>query len=170
MKQISDQLGLVQLQLEFVELKSSDELQRQFRVTYVVDFWKLVEHLPNTWLANRMISMSPSTYRCEAAFYALSKIKCRNRNILSLQHTTEALRVAVSSAEPDFKSLVRQRECQKSHWVWSKYNITILTTPAVYNLLLYGLWWSVTMRSVICCYGQCWSVTMLSVVMGSDDQ
>ncbi|KAJ4929884.1 hypothetical protein JOQ06_018904 [Pogonophryne albipinna] len=98
MKQISDQLGLVQLQMEFVELKSSDELQRQFRITDVVDFWKLVGHLPNiSRLAKRIISMFPSTYR------------------LSLQHTTEALRIAVSSAEPDFKSLVRQKECQKSH-------------------------------------------------------
>ncbi|XP_071335558.1 general transcription factor II-I repeat domain-containing protein 2-like [Trachinotus anak] len=116
MKQISDQLGLVQLQMEFVELKSSDELQRQFRITDVVDFWKLVGHLPNiSRLARRIISMFPSTYRCKAAFSALSKIKCRNRNRLSLQHTTEALRIAVSSAEPDFKSLVRQKECQKSH-------------------------------------------------------
>ncbi|KAJ4930070.1 hypothetical protein JOQ06_019084 [Pogonophryne albipinna] len=116
MKQISDQLGLVQLQMEFVELKSSDELQRQFRITDVVDFWKLVGHLPNiSRLARRIISMFPSTYRCEAAFSALSKIKCRNRNRLSLQHTTEALRIAVSSAESDFKSLVRQKECQKSH-------------------------------------------------------
>ncbi|QQP34897.1 Hypothetical protein FKW44_022945, partial [Caligus rogercresseyi] len=47
MKQISDHLGLVQLEMEFVELKSSDELQRQFRITDVVDFWKLVGHLPN---------------------------------------------------------------------------------------------------------------------------
>ncbi|KAJ4921377.1 hypothetical protein JOQ06_022821 [Pogonophryne albipinna] len=116
MKQISDQLGLVQLQMEFVELKSSDELQRQFRITDVVDFWKLVGHLQNiSRLARHIISMFPSTYRCEAAFSALSKIKCRNRNRLSLQHTTEALRIAVSSAEPDFKSLVRQKECQKSH-------------------------------------------------------
>ncbi|KAI4816313.1 hypothetical protein KUCAC02_008640 [Chaenocephalus aceratus] len=66
-------------------------------------------------LARRIISMFPSTHRCEAAFSALSKIKCRNRNRLSLQHTTEALRIAVSSAEPDFNSLVRQKECQKSH-------------------------------------------------------
>lgn len=116
MKQISDQLGLVQLQMEFVELKGSEELQRQFRIKDVVDFWKLVEHLPNiSRLARRIISMFPSTYRCEAAFSALSKIKCRNRNRLSLQHTTEALRIAVSSTEPDYKSLVRQRECQKSH-------------------------------------------------------
>ncbi len=81
MKQISDQLGLVQLQMEFMELKGSDELQREFWIKDVVDFWKLVGHLPNiSRLARGIISMFPSTYQCEAAFSALSKIKCRNWN------------------------------------------------------------------------------------------
>ncbi len=58
MKQIGDQLGLVQLQMEFVELKGSDELQHEFGIEDVVDFWKLVEHLPNiSRLARRIISM-----------------------------------------------------------------------------------------------------------------
>ncbi len=92
MKQISDQLGSVQLQMEFVELKGLAELQREFRIKDVVDFWKLVGHLPNiSRLARGIISMFLSTYQCEAAFSALSKIKHCSRNILSLRHTTEAL-------------------------------------------------------------------------------
>ncbi|MGH0117695.1 UNVERIFIED_CONTAM: hypothetical protein FKN15_036875 [Acipenser sinensis] len=80
------------LLMEFVELKSCDELQRGFRQNNRDYFWKLMSHLPHiAKLARWFILMFPSTYRCEASFFALAQIKNNRRNRLSLQHTKESL-------------------------------------------------------------------------------
>ncbi|MGH0161151.1 UNVERIFIED_CONTAM: hypothetical protein FKN15_040625 [Acipenser sinensis] len=100
-----------ELLMEFVELKSSDELSREFCQNNEINFWKLVNHLPKlAKLARRFLSMFLSTYRCEACFSALSRIESSRRNHLTRQHTKECLRISVSSIEPNFIAFVSEKE------------------------------------------------------------
>ncbi|KAI4819993.1 hypothetical protein KUCAC02_027991 [Chaenocephalus aceratus] len=75
--------------MEFEELKSSDELQRQFRITDVVDFWKLVGHLPNISRLARRINASTSEFERVRASRGRRRVFRRSscRRLLRVYHS-----------------------------------------------------------------------------------
>ena len=56
-----------------------------------------------------------STYLCEMAFSQMKIIKSKFRTRMTDAHLNDALRLAISNYEPDFKMLANNVQSQQSH-------------------------------------------------------
>ena len=58
--------------------------------------------------ALRIISLFGTTYSCESFYSIMKFIKCKNRSVLTNQHSKELMRTAVTNYLPNFKSLAKE--------------------------------------------------------------
>ena len=78
------------LQMEVLEMGTSDLLKAQHKESLLCDFW--INLVPQARFKNTraiamlLLTMFPSTYICESAFSAMNAIKSQDRNRLSNAH------------------------------------------------------------------------------------
>ena len=117
----SVQLALIELHND-VYLNTSAGVQR----TDCVAMWKSISAFNKYQtlcdVAQKVMSMFGSTYRCESAFSAMKGIKSKDRNRLTDTHLLHCLRAATTNYEPTFKNLVSAKQCQGSHKFISLYH------------------------------------------------
>lgn len=104
-----------EIDMEIVKMQNDIELSARARDS---DFWGLVsrERFPLlSACALRLSAYFGSTYLCEMTFSQMKIIKSKTRSRLSDGHLTDCLRLAVSSYEPNFKSLTNSIQSQPSH-------------------------------------------------------
>jgi len=103
------QLALLELQSD-IYLRSS-MLNRKDCLL----MWKTIAESPQYQIladiASKVMSMFGSTYRCEAAFSALTAIKSKQRNRLTDLNVIHCLRAATTSYQPNFTKLVSAKQC-----------------------------------------------------------
>lgn len=109
------------LQMELVELQSSDELRGKFRASSPPSFFRDIV-IPTGSYPNyashvqRIVAMFGSTYCCEQLFSKMKYTKSRLRSQVSDRHLNDVLRLATSSIKPNIDVLVRgKKQHQPSH-------------------------------------------------------
>jgi hypothetical protein len=106
------------LQLELIDLQSSDPLQSKFREGNILNFYKCLpkDRYPN--LRNKAAlcaSLFGSTYVCEQAFSVMTLSKTKHRNRLTDENLQAIMHISTSSFRPDIEKMVLEKQCQKSH-------------------------------------------------------
>uniref|UniRef100_A0A3Q1BMH2 HAT C-terminal dimerisation domain-containing protein n=1 Tax=Amphiprion ocellaris TaxID=80972 RepID=A0A3Q1BMH2_AMPOC len=97
------------LQMEVLEMGTSDVLKAQHRDVGVKDFW--INMVPQARFKNTrgiamlLLTMFPSTYICESSFSSMNSIKNQDRNRLSNAHLDQCLRIATTEYRPDIRNL-----------------------------------------------------------------
>ena len=64
----------------------------------------------------KIMSVFSSSYKCEMSFSAMNFIMNQYRSSLTQNHLRDCLIVSLSSFEISFTSVVKQLQCQISHW------------------------------------------------------
>ncbi|KAK2727301.1 hypothetical protein QYM36_007962 [Artemia franciscana] len=97
-----------------IELASDRALELKFQNVTVSQFWLEVKGEYNELSEIAMSALLPfgSTYLCEVSFSAMSLIKTKHRNRLSVQND---LIIAVSDIEPRFDNILAKKQPQVSH-------------------------------------------------------
>ncbi|CAB1329235.1 unnamed protein product [Coregonus sp. 'balchen'] len=107
------------LQMEILEMGTSDLLKAQHKDALVSDFWINVvpqARFKNTRdIAMLLLTMFPSTYICESAFSSMNAIKSQDRNRLSDSHLGQCLRIATTEYKPDIRKVASSRRSHLSH-------------------------------------------------------
>uniref|UniRef100_A0A8C5ET12 HAT C-terminal dimerisation domain-containing protein n=1 Tax=Gouania willdenowi TaxID=441366 RepID=A0A8C5ET12_GOUWI len=107
------------LQLELIDIQSSDDLQQSLQQAGYEKFWTHVvsqEKFPHSrGLALFLLTMFGSTYTCESSFSHMNAIKTHNRISLTDQNLQHCLRIALSTYTPDFTALAKSKKCHFSH-------------------------------------------------------
>ncbi|CAB1328309.1 unnamed protein product [Coregonus sp. 'balchen'] len=107
------------LQMEILEMGTSDLLKAQHKDALVSDFWINVvpqARFKNTRdIAMLLLTMFPSTYICESAFSSMNAIKSQDRNRLSDSHLGQCLRIATTEYKPDIRKVASSRRSHFSH-------------------------------------------------------
>ncbi|KAK2714588.1 hypothetical protein QYM36_008970 [Artemia franciscana] len=97
-----------------IELASDRALELKFQNVTVSQFWLEVKGEYKELSEIAMFALLPfgSTYLCEVSFSAMSLIKTKHRNRLSVQND---LIIAVSDIEPRFDNILAKKQPQVSH-------------------------------------------------------
>ncbi|KAK2717663.1 hypothetical protein QYM36_006440 [Artemia franciscana] len=97
-----------------IELASDRTLELKFQNVTVSQFWLEVkgEYKELSEIAMSALLPFGSTYLCEVSFSAMSLIKTKHRNRLSVQND---LIIAVSDIEPRFDNILAKKQPQVSH-------------------------------------------------------
>ncbi|KAK2725580.1 hypothetical protein QYM36_000173 [Artemia franciscana] len=97
-----------------IELASDRALELKFQNVTVSQFWLEVKGEYKELCEIAMSGLLPfgSTYLCEVSFSAMSLIKTKHRNRLSVQND---LIIAVSDIEPRFDNILAKKQPQVSH-------------------------------------------------------
>ncbi|KAK2718195.1 hypothetical protein QYM36_005498 [Artemia franciscana] len=97
-----------------IELASDRALELKFQNVTVSQFWLEVkgEYKELSEIAMSALLPFGSTYLCEVSFSAMSLIKTKHRNRLSVQND---LIIAVSDIEPRFDNILAKKQPQVSH-------------------------------------------------------
>ncbi|KAK2709058.1 hypothetical protein QYM36_012916 [Artemia franciscana] len=97
-----------------IELASDRALELKFQNVTVSQFWLEVkgEYKELSEIAMSALLPFRSTYLCEVSFSAMSLIKTKHRNRLSVQND---LIIAVSDIEPRFDNILAKKQPQVSH-------------------------------------------------------
>lgn len=107
------------LQLELIDIQSSDDLQQSLQQAGFEKFWTHVisrEKFPHSrGLALFLLTMFGSTYTCESSFSHMNAIKTHNCISLTDQHLQHCLRIALTTYTPDFTALAKSNKCNFSH-------------------------------------------------------
>ncbi|CAB1352523.1 unnamed protein product [Coregonus sp. 'balchen'] len=107
------------LQMEILEMGTSDLLKAQHKDALVSDFWINVvpqARFKNTRdIAMLLLTMFPSTYICESAFSSMNAIKSQDRNRLSDSHLGQCLRIATTEYKSDIRKVASSRRAHFSH-------------------------------------------------------
>ena len=107
------------LQMEVLEMGTSDLLKAQHKESLLCDFW--INLVPQARFKNTraiamlLLTMFPSTYICESAFSAMNAIKSQDRNRLSNTHLGQCLRIATTDYRPDIRKVASSRRSHFSH-------------------------------------------------------
>jgi hypothetical protein len=107
------------LQMEVLEMGTSDLLKAQHKESLLCDFW--INLVPQARFKNPraiamlLLTMFPSTYICESAFSAMNAIKSQDRNRLSNAHLGQCLRIATTDYKPDIRKVASSRRAHFSH-------------------------------------------------------
>ena len=101
------------LQLELIDIHSSDDLQQSLQQAGFEKFWTRVvsrEKFPRSWgLALFLLTMFGSTYTCESSFSHMNAIKTHNHISLTNQHLQHCLCIALTTHIPDFTALAKSK-------------------------------------------------------------
>ncbi|KAL2095558.1 hypothetical protein ACEWY4_007706 [Coilia grayii] len=118
-KEVLSTLDEGSLQLELIDIQSTDELRQSFQQAGFEKFWTHAvsrDKFPHSRnLAPFLLTMFGSTYTCESSFSHMNAIKTHNRISLTDQHLHHSLRIALTSYTPDFTSLAKSKKCHFSH-------------------------------------------------------
>uniref|UniRef100_A0A3Q1CL84 DUF4371 domain-containing protein n=1 Tax=Amphiprion ocellaris TaxID=80972 RepID=A0A3Q1CL84_AMPOC len=107
------------LQMEVLEMGTSDVLKAQHRDVGVNDFW--INMVPQARFKNTraiamlLLTMFPSTYICESSYSSMNSIKNQDRNRLSNAHLDQCLRIVTTEYKPDIRSIASSQCCHFSH-------------------------------------------------------
>uniref|UniRef100_A0A3P8SG17 HAT C-terminal dimerisation domain-containing protein n=1 Tax=Amphiprion percula TaxID=161767 RepID=A0A3P8SG17_AMPPE len=107
------------LQMEVLEMGTSDVLKAQHRDVGVNDCW--INMVPQARFRNTraiamlLLTMFPSTYVCESSFSSMNSIKNQDRNRLSNAHLDQCLRIVTTEYRPDIRSIASSQCCHFSH-------------------------------------------------------
>uniref|UniRef100_A0A3P8T1D6 HAT C-terminal dimerisation domain-containing protein n=1 Tax=Amphiprion percula TaxID=161767 RepID=A0A3P8T1D6_AMPPE len=107
------------LQMEVLEMGTSDVLKAQHRDVGVNDCW--INMVPQARFRNTraiamlLLTMFPSTYICESSFSSMNSIKNQDRNRLSNAHLDQCLRIVTTEYRPDIRSIASSQCCHFSH-------------------------------------------------------
>lgn len=107
------------LQMEVLEMGTSDLLKAQHKDVGVSDFW--INVVPQAQFKNTraiamlLLTLFPSTYICESSFSSMNSIKNQDRNRLSNAHLGQCLRIATTEYRPDIRRIASSRRCHFSH-------------------------------------------------------
>lgn len=118
-KELVPSLDEAFLQLELIDIQSSDDLRQSLQQAGFEKFWTHVvsqEKFPHSrGLALFLMTMFGSTYTCESSFSHMNAIKTHNRISLTDQHLQHCLRIALTTYTPDFTALAKSKKCHFSH-------------------------------------------------------
>uniref|UniRef100_A0A3P8SG92 HAT C-terminal dimerisation domain-containing protein n=1 Tax=Amphiprion percula TaxID=161767 RepID=A0A3P8SG92_AMPPE len=107
------------LQMDVLEMGTSDVLKAQHRDVGVNDCW--INMVPQARFRNTraiamlLLTMFPSTYICESSFSSMNSIKNQDRNRLSNAHLDQCLRIVTTEYRPDIRSIASSQCCHFSH-------------------------------------------------------
>ncbi|KAJ4935631.1 hypothetical protein JOQ06_017162 [Pogonophryne albipinna] len=107
------------LQMEVLEMGSSELLKAQHKDAPVCDFW--INVVPQARFKNTraiamfLLTMFPSTYICESAFSSMNAIKSQDRNRHSSAHLGQCLRIATTEYKPNIRQVASSRRSHFSH-------------------------------------------------------
>ncbi|KAJ4949067.1 hypothetical protein JOQ06_020585 [Pogonophryne albipinna] len=107
------------LQMEVLEMGSSELLKAQHKDAPMCDFW--INVVPQARFKNTraiamfLLTMFPSTYICESGFSSMNAIKSQDRNRLSSAHLGQCLRIATTEYKPDIRQVASSRRSHFSH-------------------------------------------------------
>ncbi len=118
-KRLLPSIDEASLQMEVLEMGTSDLLKAQHQDVAVSDFWLNVvpqARFKNTRaIAMLLLTMFPSTYICESSFSSMNSLKTQDRNRLSNAHLGECLRIATTEYRPDIRRIAASRRSHFSH-------------------------------------------------------
>lgn len=105
------------VQMELIDLQTSDLCKSRFRDLDILDFYKT---LPDEFLhlkdnASICATMFGSTYICEQTFSLMNLNKSKLRNQLTDQHLQSILRISTTSFEHNIPKIVGKIQSQPSH-------------------------------------------------------
>ena len=107
------------LQLELIDIRSSDDLRQSLQQAGFEKFWTHEvsrEKFPHSrGLALFLLTMFGSTYTCESSFSHMNAIKTHNRISLTDKHLQQCLRIALTTYTPEFTALAKSKKCNISH-------------------------------------------------------
>ena len=66
-------------------------------------------------MAKIVLSMFSSTYSCEQTFSAMKYVKNKMRSALTCDHTSELIKAAITSYEPDILAIANDAQAHPSH-------------------------------------------------------
>ncbi len=118
-KRLLPSIDEASLQMEVLEMGTSDVLKAQHKDVTVSDFWINVvpqDRFKNTRaVAILLLTMFPSTYICESSFSSMNSIKTQDRNRLSNAHLGQCLRIATTEYRPDIRRIAASHRSHFSH-------------------------------------------------------
>lgn len=118
-KKLLPSIDEASLQMEVLEMKTSEVLKAHHQETGLTEFWINVDsdRFRNTRsIAMLLLTIFPSTYICEASFSAMNCLKNQARNRMSDEHLGECLKIATTEYRPDFRKIASSSShCQFSH-------------------------------------------------------
>ena len=112
-KEVVSSLDEGSLQLELIDIQSSDDLRQSLQQAGFEKFWTHLvsqDKFPHSrGLALFLLTMFGSTYTCESSFSHMNAIKTHNRISLTDQHLQHCLRIALTTYSPDFTALAKSK-------------------------------------------------------------
>ena len=109
-----------ELQMEIIELQSSDMLKAKFDSVPLANFY--VEHVPKSTYphlhdnAKRVMCMFGSTYCCKQLVSKMNYTKNKLRNCLSDRHLNDVLQISSTKLPIDFNALaITQKQRHPLH-------------------------------------------------------
>lgn len=118
-KELVTSLNEASLQLELIDIQSSEDLRQSLQSAGPEKFWTHEvshEKFPQSrGLALYVLTMFGSTYTCESSFSHMNAIKTHNRASLTPQHLHDCMRIALTTYTPDFTALAKSKKCNFSH-------------------------------------------------------
>ena len=108
--------NLAECQLELIDLQANDVMKRQHAISEsLIIFWREVHQIHLRSMAKLIFSMFGSTYCCEHTFSVRKNVKSKLRNRLSCEHTSQLIKAAVTSYEPDYFTIGAKMQAHPSH-------------------------------------------------------
>uniref|UniRef100_A0A672I9M0 Uncharacterized protein n=1 Tax=Salarias fasciatus TaxID=181472 RepID=A0A672I9M0_SALFA len=108
-KRLLPSIDEASLQMEVLEMGTSDVLKAQHKDVTVSDFWIIL-----------LLTMFPSTYICQSSFSSMNSIKTQDRNSLSNEHLGQCLRIAATECRLDIRRSAASHRSHFSHWMVSE--------------------------------------------------
>lgn len=108
------------LRMKCIDFQCSSDLREKFKDFPLLEFYKKYvskeKYQRIDRLAVFMTSLFGSTYLYEQVFSRMNHVKSPVRSLISDSHMENSLRIATSSTSPNIAKLVREKQCQTSHW------------------------------------------------------
>lgn len=105
-------------QMELIDLQCNSELKDKFDMGLLDFYAKYVDQNSFPEIrkhAQKMMSLFGSTYVCEQLFSRMKNVKSKTRSRVTDAHLEGSLRVATTKIKPNIDTLVKNKQCQKSH-------------------------------------------------------
>ena len=106
------------LQMEFLELQGTNDLQLRFKETTLLEYYKSLpkeDYRQILKLNGNVICIFGSTYVCEQLFSRMKHIQSKTKSRLTDEHLHYNLRVATSESSPNIENVVKNMNVQKPH-------------------------------------------------------
>jgi len=102
------------IQLELIDLQSSDHLRNKFKESDLQNFYKCLQKVSYPNLIQKVAyiaSLFGSTYVCEQTFSVMNMTKSKQRNRLSNDNLHSILRLATTNLTPNILKIVNKKQC-----------------------------------------------------------